>query len=62
MQAVCATCAVPLAFTVPELTNGLWHVNCSACGKDTALEANPCGQGEDLATFHAAGVYQGRVD
>jgi DNA-directed RNA polymerase subunit RPC12/RpoP len=58
MQAklLCATCASPLDFKVPELTGNRWHVRCELCGARTALVANPA-EPEELATFHAVGVH-----
>ncbi len=53
----CATCTAPLEFSVPELIDNRWYVGCTACGKRTLVEANPNVPGEDLATFHTAGVY-----
>ena len=55
-QLLCATCATPLAFKVPELTGNRWHVLCRACGNRTALEANST-QPEELATFKAIGIH-----
>lgn len=52
----CATCASPLEFKVPELTNARWHTSCGTCGKGTALEAILSEPGE-LASFSATGVY-----
>jgi len=53
----CATCAAPLEFTVPELADNRWYAGCTACGRNTWLEANPNVPGEDLATFRTAGVF-----
>ena len=55
-QLLCATCAKPLAFKVPELTGNRWHVRCEACGARTALEPVRT-KPEELATFNATGIY-----
>lgn len=54
----CATCAAPLEFKVPELTDARWFVRCAACGKATALKPE-LGEPGELASFNAAGVYRG---
>jgi hypothetical protein len=53
---LCATCASPLEFEVPQLTHARWHALCAACGKATALEAILGIPGE-LASFKATGVF-----
>ncbi len=57
-QLLCATCAAPLQFKVPELTGNRWHALCEACGNRTALEPNRM-EPEELATFNATGVHSG---
>jgi hypothetical protein len=56
---LCATCATPLAFKVPELTGNRWHTQCESCGARTALQALPT-KPEELATFNAVGIYSSR--
>lgn len=53
---LCATCAAPLEFKVPELRDARWFVRCAACGKATALKAE-LGEAGELASFNAAGVH-----
>jgi DNA-directed RNA polymerase subunit RPC12/RpoP len=55
-QLLCATCATPLEFKVPELTGNRWHARCDSCGARTALEALPT-KPEELANFSATGIY-----
>lgn len=55
---ICATCAAPLEFKVPELADARWYAHCTACGKATALKAELNEPGK-LASFNAAGVFTG---
>jgi len=52
----CATCTTLISFKIPELADNGWYTHCTACGSDTALEADVSKVGE-LATFNATGVF-----